>query len=258
MKVIDKFNEPKYGFILINLKNDIYLTDSQKDKFFSYANNTEIKHDIKDNEFENKVNEEYFFLNISPLVGSHHNKMRVLKNKTLTRIMSKSKFYTCLKQTAEIANPHIFSSENDFINSLESGKGELNKRFGYNIMKNILSNFEFGYKMMWSNYIENSNTIDLRKYQEKDKLSCVLGLDDTTIFNTKYLIKHEYNGNKYFPTTFDSGFIKYWQPGGRTIPRKLYRIFHCKENDCEDCTGLKEIVHKPNIVKNIINIEILD
>jgi len=115
MKIIDKLNEPKYGFIVQNLTNDEQLTEDHKQQFIDYANNAEIETDIKDKNFEKKVNEEYFFMNISPQIGKAHNKVEMLENNKLTRVMSKSKFYNCLKNVAEVKLPHMFNSEDDFI-----------------------------------------------------------------------------------------------------------------------------------------------
>lgn len=254
MKIIDKLNEPKYRFIIQNLTIDTQLADDHKQQFVDYVNNTEIEPDLKDEIFERKVNEEFFFLNISPQIAIGHNKVGSLISNKLTRVMSKSKLYNCLKQGAGVKFQLMYNSEEDFIDSLELGTGKLVERFGYKILKRELSGFEFGYKMMWSNYAGKGDG----GYIEKSKLTCILGLDNKTILNSKYLIQHEYSGDKYYPTTFDAGFNDLWEPGGKTRPRKLHKKFRCDETVCETCLGLNEIVHRPNTIKNIVDIEILD
>lgn len=258
MKIANKLKDKKYSFILQNLTSDKQLEDNHKQEFIDYSASEDLKPGISDVDFERKVNDDFFYRNISPLVNKKHNKVAKLKNNKLLRIMSKSNLYKRLKNSAESKHPHLFFSEDDFIDSLEFGAGELVDRFGFKNMKAELEDFEFGYKMMWSNYSEKVDKNGLDPNLDKRKLACILGLDNITIKNPKYLIIHEYSSDKFYPTTFDAGFNELWQLGGKTKPRRFYAEFGCSEMDCERCMGLIEFVHKPNTVGNITHIEILD
>ena len=247
MTVFDRVDRD-YKFVIKRIEEDNELTDNQKKAFFDYSRHNSIDPSISSKYFERKVNKEFFYLNKSTL--SQLNTKGIKINKKLGTVLSKTKFYQILKINGENIFPEWFDSESDFCSIIDTP-------IGYDIFKSLLGSLRFGLFVTWSAFNLNSKGFAFDNYP-LERVPCVLGLDDYTISNYKYAIDHHFPKKCFKPSSFDAGFNEFWNPGGKTKPRKLAHLFSCNISECENCVGFDEVVHEPNSVKNIFKLIILE
>lgn len=168
---------------------------------------------------------------------------RAIKNSVLGHSQTKSKFADILQIGK--GDPSIMS--NDVLNSLEDviyTSDKTKKRTRLKLMRLEYDKVEFGRKMTWS-YVDNNYATDFFENTELKELPCVLGLPEHD--SPRYILSHEI-ANTYEllqPTAIDAGVDNnLWRPGGKTLPLA----------DCIAKPGKDEVVHKPNVFNNIIDL----